>query len=484
MLSRTLLKLRPLGARYFAAGSNYDLVIKNGKIVTSSSTYNADIGISDGKIITIGTNVEGDNVVDAQGHLVIPGGVDAHVHMEYPQGPVPHVSSDDFFTGSRAAALGGTTTIVDFVEARGEETYIEAFEKRNKAANEKAVIDYSFHMSMNRADENSLEEVKDVIEAGLSSFKIYLAYDGIRLTDYQTIKALGAFKKHKGLAIVHAENNDAIVEKVEELLADGKNTPNYYPETRPAVMEGEATNRALSMAEHAGVPMLIVHVSCRESMEAIKRFREKGMQAFGEVCCQHLYLTEEVYNQPGWEGAKGIMSPPLRTPDHHNALWHALDEGHLQLLSTDHCNFFYEGQRTYDMSAFNKCPGGGAGVEVRLPLTYSEGVRTGKISLNRWVDLIATEPARIYGMDNKGSIEVGKDADIVIFDPKKEVTLGMDTLHMNTDFSLYEGVKVTGYPTDVFSKGKRVVENGEFVGERGAGEFIKRGISCAFDVEE
>ncbi len=478
---------------------DYDLVIKNGTVVTSGETMRIEVAIRAGKIAALGTSLTAREMLDASGLLVLPGGVDPHVHLQYPQGPNRVVSADDWLTGTVAAACGGTTTVIDFVEARPEQTWMQAFEARLAQAAPQAVIDFGFHMSFNRTDEASLAEVKPVLEAGMSSFKIYMAYDGIRLTDPEMLLALEKVAEHGALAIVHAENHYVIMRLVQRQLAAGHVEPRWHPFTRPAAGEAEATERALALAEIAGARMHIVHVTAARGLDAIKRFRARGLPVTGEVCTQHLLLTDKLYDQDGFEPAKYGMAPPLRTEADLVAMWAGLSDGSLDFVVTDHCAFTMaqkRGQRrtpefrrlpegkvtnppeapwSEGLPPFNQIPGGGPGIETRLPLLYHFGVNEGRMSLNEFVNASSTAAAKLYKLyPRKGTIAPEAEADLVLFDPNKEVTITAEALHQNCDYTPYEGYKVKGWPQTVLSRGEVIVRDGKFVGQTGRGGYLKR----------
>src|SRR5579859_3781971 len=476
----------------------FSLVIQNGTVVTASGSYQADVGVASGTIAEIGPNLQGAQTIDATGLLVMPGGVDPHVHLQYPQGAQRVVSSDDWLTGTVAAAYGGTTTVVDFVEARPNETWMQALDARRAQAAQ-AVIDFSFHMSFNRADSKSIAEVQPVIDAGLTSFKIYMAYDGIRLTDAEMLLALDALAAHGGLAIVHAENHAVIMHLVAQQLAAGHVEPRWHPHTRPVAGEAEATERALSLAEITGAPMHIVHVTAARGLNVIREFRARGRPVTGEVCTQHLLLTEALYDQPGFEPAKYGMAPPLRTAADNAAMWAGLQDGSLDFVVTDHCPFtmaqkrgrrrtpefrrLADGLHTAPLEApwsesdprFNQIPGGAPGIETRVPLLYHYGVNEGRLSLEQFVNLASTAAARRYGLyPRKGTLAPGSDADILLFDPNREVTIRADSLHQNCDYTPYEGFQVRGWPRTVISRGQVIIRDEQLVAAPGRGEFLKR----------
>jgi dihydropyrimidinase len=449
----------------------YDLVIKNGRIITAHTSYNADIAIQGEQIAAIGQGLAGKREIDAGGKLVTPGAVDIHVHLQMPIGKF--TSSDDFFTGTRAAAFGGTTAVVDFIERQPDETMLEALVTRRALADPKVVIDYGLHMTIGPNDIAHLDEVPGVYEAGCGSFKLYMAY-GLRLTDDQLLKALTAIGDVNGLPVVHAENWDVIVALVNENLANGRTTPHYHPLSRPALMEGEATGRVIDIATLVGTRLHIFHVTCDETVQRIATARAKGLPITGETCPQYLLTTQEAYDRPGVAGALPVCAPPIRHQDSQDALWEALGKGELQVVTTDHCPFTRAEKATgIQANDFSQIPGGVPSIESRFTAVYS-GVRRGLLTENQWVDTCCTTPAKLAGFDRKGDIIVGYDADIVIFDPNKEVTLSTDFLHENVDWTLYNGLKMQGWTETTISRGQVIVQDGEFVGKMGHGRFVKR----------
>ncbi len=456
-----------------------DLVVKNGTLITSDGPFKADVGIEGERIAAIGQGLTAPNVLDATGKYVLPGAIDVHVHMQMPVGDV--VSSDDFYTGTVAAACGGTTTILDFVEPKGLQSLMDALHQRRAEADGRVAVDYGLHMTLNSDDPLRLAEIPAVMDAGCPTFKLYMAYEGLRLSDGAMLRALAALRKHAGLPIVHAENHDAIQYLTETFLREGKATPRYHPLTRPDFMEGEATARALALARVVGLPMYIVHVSCAEALDAVRAARAKGQAAYGETCPQYLLLTRQEYDRPGFEGAKFVMSPPLREEADAASLWDALASGDLQVVATDHCPFFYEGQKDKGRAAFNKIPGGAPGVETRLSLLYTFGVRTERLTPAQWVRVCCEEPARLFGLSpRKGRIAEGADADLVIFNPDKRVVLHHQVLHQNVDYTPYEGLELVGYPETTLLRGQVIVRDGQFVGRAGQGQFLKRRVSGAW----
>src|SRR5579872_1521925 len=451
-------------------------LIKHGTIVTATDLYTGDILVVDEKISVIGTSLDmhADTVIDATGKYVLPGGIDVHTHMDMPFGG--STSADDFETGTRAAAFGGTTTIVDFaIQYRGQ-TLHHAWEEWTKKAEGKAVIDYGFHMIVTDLNDGTESEMDALVREGVTSFKLFMAYPGVFMLDDASIfKALLRTGKNGGTICMHAENGGVIDVLVKKALAEGKTAPKYHALTRPARAEAEATHRAIALAEIAGVPIYIVHLSAAEALEMVTEARDRGLPAHAETCPQYLFLSYDNYEEPAFEGAKYVMSPPLRDKAKQDQLWRGLAFNDLQVISTDHCPFCMKEQKELGRNDFSKIPNGAPGVETRMSLVYDGGVRPGRISLNRFVELTSTSPAKIFGLfPRKGTIAPGSDADIVIFDPNRTITLGAKTLHMKVDYNPYEGRQVTGATDTVLSRGRLVIENGAFVGHKGGGSFLKR----------
>jgi len=452
-----------------------DTVIRNGTIVTASETYQADLGIEGGKIRVVGKGLEGDKVIDAGGHYVFPGGVDIHTHLELPVGGT--ISSDDFVTGTIAAACGGTTTIIDFADQERAHSLHEALEARLERAEGRAVIDFGLHVAITDATEAVLEEeMAELVDEGITSFKLYLAYPGRYMIDDDSLfRILLKTREIGALALVHAENGHVVDYLTKEYLSAGKTSPVWHARSRPPEAEAEATGRALSLAAIAEAPVYIVHVTCTDSLHRVKEARRREWMAFAETCTPYLLFSDLEYERPGFEGAKYVVSPPLREKADQEALWGALSNGDLQVVSTDHCPFNFVGQKDLGRGDFSLIPGGMPGIETRVPLIYHFGVNGGRFSINRFVELVATNPARLLGLaPQKGSIAVGADADLVVFDPDKQVTLRRENLHMNVDHSPYEHVTVRGYPVRTLSRGKTVMLNGEFLGREGDGRFLRR----------
>ncbi|RME45959.1 MAG: dihydropyrimidinase [Caldilineae bacterium] len=448
----------------------FDLVIKNGTIVTAEATVQADVGIRGERIAAVGEGLSGRRELDAAGKLVTPGAIDGHVHLEMPIGNF--VSADDFFTGTRAAAFGGTTAIVDFVETAPDETMLDALAARRAKAEGRAVIDYGLHMTIGPTDISKLGQLPAVFEAGCGTFKLYMAY-GLRLRDDELLQAFEAIREVGGLPVVHAENWDVICALVARHRAAGHTEPRWHPRSRPAVMEAEAAGRVIDLATLAGVPVHIFHVSCPPVVERIAAARRRGLPVTGETCPQYLLLDDSVFEQPGVAGALPVCAPPIRPAGNQDPLWEALAANDLQIVTTDHCPFTREDKAT-GLGDFSRIPGGVPAIEARFPLLYTFGVRAGHFSANRWVDIACTTPARLFGFARKGHIAPGYDADLVIFDPQREVTLSPRTLHEKPDWTPYDGLTVTGWPEVTLSRGEVIVQDGEFLGAAGRGRFVKR----------
>ena len=452
------------------------LLIRNGIVVTATDIYEGDVFVDGEKIAAIGSSLQmkADRTIDAKRKYVFPGGIDVHTHLDMPFGGT--TSADDFESGTIAAAFGGTTSIVDFAIQYKGQTLHHAWETWMKKADGKAAIDYGFHMIITELSDQVEEEMDALVRQGVTSFKLFMAYPGVFMLDDASIfRALLRTGKNGGTICMHAENGGVIDVLVKKALAEGKTAPKYHALTRPARAEAEATHRAIALAEMADVPIYIVHLSAAEALEMVTEARDRGLPAFAETCPQYLFLSYDNYEEPGFEGAKYVMSPPLRPKDTQERLWRGLAFDDLQAISTDHCPFCMKEQKTLGKGDFSKIPNGAPGIETRMSLVYDGGVRSGRISLNRFVELTSTSPAKIFGLfPRKGTIAPGSDADVVIFDPEKKVRLSAKTLHMNVDYSPYEGREVVGATDTVISRGRVVIDGGTFVGRAGAGSFIKR----------
>jgi dihydropyrimidinase len=407
---------------------------------------------------------------------VIPGGIDAHTHMEMPFGGT--FSADTFSTGTVAAAWGGTTTIIDFaVQAKGT-SLLATLDKWHSKADGNCAIDYGFHMIVSDVNDTSLKEMEACIGAGVTSFKMFMAYPGVfYATDGEILLAMQQAARTGATIMMHAENGIAIDQLVAQAIAAGRTDPVHHGLTRPPELEGEATNRAITLAKVADCPLYIVHLSAAHALTAVAAARDAGQNVFAETCPQYLYLTLQDLARPDFEGAKFVASPPLRTPDHAAALWRGLRTNDLSVVSTDHCPFCFKEQKELGRDDFTKIPNGGPGIEHRMSLIYSGGVAGGRFSVNRFVELVATTPAKLFGLyPRKGTIAVGSDADLVIFDPNRKHTISVKTHHMRVDYSMFEGIEVTGMPDAVLSRGRVVVEKEKFLGRAGTGEFLKRAL--------
>jgi dihydropyrimidinase len=468
------------------------VLIKGGTVVSATGTGHADV-LVDGETIAavlkpgstlLGVDLEAnvDEVLDAAGKYVIPGGIDPHTHMELPFGGTQ--ASDTFETGTRAAAWGGTTMIIDFAVQRYGERVEEGLATWHAKAAGNACIDYGFHQIIGGVDEFSLKAMDSLIDEGVTSFKLFMAYPGVFYSDdAQILKAMQKSSETGLLTMMHAENGPAIDVLAEQLYSAGKTSPYYHGIARAWQLEEEATHRAIMIANVTGAPLYVVHVSAKQAVEQLAAARDKGQNVFGETCPQYLYLSlEDQLGAPGFEGAKWVCSTPLRarSEGHQDAMWQALRTNDLQIVSTDHCPFCMKEQKELGRDDFTKIPNGAPGVEHRVPLIYNGGVVENRISLNRFVELTSTAAAKMFGLfPKKGTIAVGSDADIVIFDADKEQTLGLKTSHMNVDYSAYEGKKIKGVVETVLSRGNVVVDSGKFKGKAGNGQFLKRGTCVA-----
>ncbi len=458
-------------------------VIKGGTVVTAGDTFRADVLIEGEQIVAVGRGLAGDSVIDADGAYVIPGGIDVHTHLDMPFGGT--VSSDDFFTGHRAAAFGGTTMHIDFAIQPKGATLRETLDIWHGKAEGKAAIDYGFHVAITDLPDSVLAEMPRCVEYGATSMKLFMAYKGaLQVDDTTLFRAMQQAAAHNLLIMVHAENGDAIDVLVREAVEAGNLAPKYHALTRPPELEAEATERAIRLAEVAGAPLYVVHVTNAAAMNAIRQSRARGHsgQIFGETCTQYFFFTKDDLAREGFEGAKWVCSPPFRDASDHDQLWDAVANNALQIVSTDHCPFWFEGGKDgrtagkeLGRESFAKIPNGCPGIEERLMILYTHGVRAGRISLNRWVELCCTNPAKLFGCyPQKGAVAPGADADLVIWDPEAKRTLTASALHQNTDYTLYEGWEVIGAPRTVLSRGRVLVDGDSWLGEAGAGRFVPR----------
>jgi dihydropyrimidinase len=452
------------------------ILIKGGTVVTASDQYTGDVFVDGDKISAIGSSLTmtAERVIDAAGKYVLPGGIDVHTHLDMPFGGT--TSADDFASGTIAAAYGGTTSIVDFAIQYKGQTLHHAWETWMKKADGKAAIDYGFHMIITELSDQVEQEMDALVRQGVTSFKLFMAYPGVFMLDDASIfRALLRSGRNGGTICMHAENGGVIDVLVKKALAEGKTAPKYHALTRPARAEAEATHRAIALAEMADVPIYIVHLSAAEALEMVTAARDRGLPAYAETCPQYLFLSYDNYEEPGFEGAKYVMSPPLRPKDTQDRLWRGLAFNDLQAISTDHCPFCMKEQKVLGQDDFSKIPNGAPGIETRMSLVYDGGVRQGRISMNRFVELTSTSPAKIFGLfPRKGTIAPGSDADIVVFDPDKKMRLSAKTHHMNVDYNPYEGREVTGVTDTVMSRGRVVIDGGKFVGRAGSGSFLRR----------
>lgn len=452
------------------------LLIKGGRVVTAVDDYVGDVLVEDGKIAAVGTSLAVSDVrsIDARGKLVIPGGIDVHTHLDMPFGGT--TSADDFESGTIAAAHGGTTSIVDFAIQYKGQTLREALGAWSAKAEGKAAIDYGFHMIITDLPESVEREMDDMVREGVTSFKLFMAYRNVLMLDDGSIfRALLRTGRNGGTVCMHAENGDVIDVLVRRALAEGRTAPKFHALTRPARAEAEATYRAICLAEMAEVPIYIVHLSAAEALEKVTEARDRGLPAHAETCPQYLFLSQDDYDEPGFGGAKYVMSPPLRPKGNEKALWRGLAGNDLACVSTDHCPFCMKGQKDLGLGDFSKIPNGAPGIETRMSLLHDGGVVKGRISPNRFVELTSTGPAKLFGLfPRKGTIAPGSDADIVIFDPDRKLTLSHETLHQRVDYTPYEGRVVQGATETVISRGEVIVDGGRFLGRPGRGEFLRR----------
>lgn len=451
------------------------VLIKNGRIITATDNYIADIFIEGETISTIGKKllVKADTEIDVAGKLVMPGGIDPHVHLDMPF--MGTYSSDNYETGTRAALFGGTTTVIDFILQKQGNSLHSALDEWNSRANGNAVGDYSFHMSVTDFNDHTKKEIQEIIEQeGITSFKTFMAYKGaLMIDDRQMIGLMQEVKKHGGLINVHATNGDMIDYLIAKHRAEGKLSPLYHYLSQPEVTEAEASGRFTDMANYTGCPGYIVHLTCEGALNAVRNATERNQKIFVETCIQYLILDATLYEND-FEGAKWVMSPPLREKKDQATLWAGINQGLVNVVATDHCPFMWE-QKLLGKNDFSKIPNGHPAIENRMELLFSEGVHKGKITLNKYVEVAATNAAKIFGMfPKKGTIAVGSDADILIFDPNEKHTLSAKTHHMNVDYSGYEGWEVTGKVKTVLLRGKVVIENNHCLVEKGYGQFIKR----------
>ncbi len=456
------------------------ILIKGGTVVTATGATAADV-LVDGETVSAllapGTDVPGvDRVIDAAGKYVLPGGIDVHTHLEMPFGGT--FSADDFETGTRAAAWGGTTSIIDFAVQPKGEGLLSTLDTWHGKADGKAAIDYGFHMIVSDVNDQTLKEMDACVDAGVNSFKMFMAYPGVfYATDGEILRAMSRAADNGGMIMMHAENGIAIDQLVAQALGRGETDPVHHGLTRPAELEGEATGRAITLAKVTGAPLYIVHLSSIPALDAVTAARDTGQNVFAETCPQYLYLSLDDMAKPDFEGSKYVCSPPLRPVEHQAALWRGLRGNDLSIVSTDHCPFCFVGQKELGRGDFSKIPNGMPGIEHRMDLMF-QGVRNGHLPLTRFVEVTSTTPARMFGLyPRKGTIAPGSDADIVVYDPNAAQTLSVETHHMNVDYSAYEGMEIVGKVDTVLSRGRVVIADGGYHGAAGHGRFLERELS-------
>jgi dihydropyrimidinase len=460
--------------------TQFDIILRGGTIATAADTTACDVGIRGGRIVALGHDLgTARDIVDAQGKLILPGGIDSHVHLSQPAGPGIKMA-DDFESGTRSAAFGGNTMVMPFALQQKGESLREVVRAYHAKADGNCYIDVSFHLIIADATDRVLgQELPALVADGYTSFKVFMTYEGLALSDMEMLNVMAVARETGALVMVHAENYDAIRFLTDRLERAGKTAPQYHAASRPIPVEREATHRAISLAQLVDVPIMIVHVSNGEAMEEIRRAQQKGLKVYGETCPQYLVLTEKDLEGLNMEGARYVCSPPPRDEASQQACWQGLAQGVFSVFSSDHCPFRYddvEGKLTpKGRTSFRWVPNGIPGVETRLPILFSEGVKKGRISLNEFVALTATNQAKTYGLSPaKGTIAVGSDADIAIWDPNRKVIITQQLLHHGSDYTPYEGFAVTGWPISTMVRGRFVVRDGELVGKRGEGAYISR----------
>jgi len=458
----------------------FDTIIRGGTVATASDTFSCDVGISAGRIAALGDNLgDAAEIVDASGKLVLPGGIDSHVHIAQPSGP-GIVMADDFASATRSAAFGGNTMVLPFAMQQRGESLREVVTAYHRKADGQCYVDVSFHLIIAEATDAVLgQELPALVHDGYTSFKVFMTYEGLALSDMEMLNVMSVARETGALVMVHAENYDAIRFLTDRLERAGKTAPQYHASSRPIPVEREATHRAISLAELVDVPVMIVHVSNRAAMEEIRRAQQRGLKVYGETCPQYLVLTEKDLEGLNMEGTKYVCSPPPRDEASQRACWEGLQQGVFSLFSSDHCPFRYDDPQgklnPKGRTSFRWVPNGIPGVETRLPILFSEGVGKGRITLNEFVALTATNHARTYGLyPRKGTIAVGSDADIAIWDPARRQTISQSLMHGGSDYTPYEGIAVTGWPVSTMVRGTFVVRDGKLVGKPGAGEYVPR----------
>ncbi|NOZ06405.1 MAG: dihydropyrimidinase [Chloroflexi bacterium] len=452
------------------------MLIRNATVVTAGDVVPADVLVRDGTVAEIGRALpsEGRQVIDGTGKLLMPGGIDVHTHLDMPLGDT--ASTDDFETGHIAAACGGTTTHIDFATQEKGRTLAQALENWHLRAQGKACIDYGFHIAVTDWNDAVAASLPELIQEGVTSLKLYMAYKGrLMVDDAAILRALQIAAKVGLLVMIHAENGDIIDLLTAQLLAAGHTAPRYHAQSRPAIAEAEATYRAIALAEIAGAPLYIVHLTSAQALDAVRRARHRGLPVYAETCPQYLAFTADDLARPGFEGAKFVCSPPLRTAADQKALWRGLALGDLQVVATDHCPWNFHGHKDRGKSDFSHILNGLPGIEERMKIVYTYGVETGRLDLQQFVALTATTPAKLFGLyPRKGSIAPGSDADLVLWDPEARGEISVRTHHSRVDHTPYEGIRYQGRPDRVWVRGRLVVEGGEWVGTKGQGKFLKR----------
>ena len=454
-----------------------EVLVRGGTVVTADSMGTSDVLIRDGKIVQLGSQLDTNGkVIEASGHLVMPGGIDTHTHLDHPIERLGVRTADDFYVGTIAGACGGVTTIIDFsLQAQGE-SLVKARDRRLGEIEPNSVIDYSFHTIVTDVNSESLKEVRGLVQSGFPSFKVYMTYGDKKVGDGDLLVLLEEIAASGGLAYLHCENDCAVTHLIERHLSRGETGPQFHASSRPVPVEAEATNRAIMLAGVAGAPICIAHVTSRVVANHVEEARGRGQPVMAETCPQYLILNDSVYDpDEGFEAAKFVCSPPIRAMDQVEPLWSAVEDGLLQQVSSDHAPFRYEDQKTEGRGNFTRIPNGLPGIETRLPLMFTYGVKAGRISPSRFVELTSTNPARIFGMyPEKGSLQVGADADLVIIDPDREIELDAGCLHSAVDYTPYHGLKVSGFPETTVSRGEVIVQDREPIAERGRGNLVKR----------
>jgi dihydropyrimidinase len=460
----------------------FDLVIRNATAVSAVGAQRCDIGVAAGRIAALSRDLpKGTREIDAAGRNVLPGGVDGHCHLDQPM-PAPMKMADDFESGTRSAACGGTTTVIPFAAQEKGRSLLTAVEDYHRRAAGKALVDYAFHLIVTDPNEAVLsEELPRLIREGYSSFKLYMTYDDLKLGDSQILDVLDVARAHGAMTMVHAENAECIAWLTRRLERAGKTAPRFHAESRPMLVEREATHRAIALSELVGVPILIVHVSGREAVEQIRWAHAHGLRIYAETCPQYLFLTADALGLGGFHGAKCVCSPPPRDKANQEVIWQGLVDGLFSVFSSDHAPFRYDDPQGKKLGGkevpFRYIPNGIPGIETRLPLLYSEGVLAGRISAQRFVELTAANPAKLYGLyPRKGTIEVGADADLVMWDAGREITIANEALHHAVDYTPYEGMRIRAWPALTLSRGEVVWDGRVHLGKPGRGEFLKCGL--------